>query len=141
MRTLLLSLFTLAILSGHAQHATPVTPPAKAMAQLENIKKQTQATVVIGRRASTLPAEVRPMLNTILVQSAKDFLAITAQKPTREAYLQSLDAGLVRLMPLVPQVEDRQQVAEYYQDLLDIVGLDSSEGRLTAFVEGNTAGK
>jgi len=55
--------------------------------------------------------------------------------------LQSLDAGLVRLMPLVPQVEDRQQVAEYYQDLLDIVGLDSSEGRLTAFVEGNTAGK
>ena len=111
------------------------------MAQLANIKKQTQAAVVIGRRASTLPAEARPMLNTILVQSATDFLAITAQKPTREAYLQSLDAGLVRPMPLVPQVEDRQQVAEYYQDLLDIVGLDSSEGRLTAFVEGNTAGK
>ncbi len=137
MRTFLLSLFTLAALAGHAQTTTPLTVPEKAVTRLEKFKQHTQAAVVLGKRTSSLPAETRPMLNTILVQSATDFLAITARKPTKEAYLRSVDAGLSRLLPLVAQSEDRQQVAEYYQDLLDIVGLDSSEGRLTAFVEGN----
>ena len=50
--------------------------------------------------------------------------------------MRTLELGLTRLVPLVPKVRDREQVAEYFQDLLDIVGLNSSEGRLTAFVEG-----
>ena len=43
--------------------------------------------------------------------------------------------GFVSAHRHLDRVLHRQQVAEYYQDLLDIVGLDSSEGRLTAFVE------
>ena len=138
MRVFLFGLFVLATFSSYAQDVTPVTVPAKAVAQLEKIRKQTQVIREVGKKGSALPAETRPILNKILVQSAIDFLAITKRKagPTKEAYYQSLDAMLVRLNPLVPQLEDRQQVAEYYQDLLDIVGIDSSEGRLTSFVEG-----
>lgn len=139
MRILLLSLFTVAALAGRAQNVSSLAVPEKAVARLEKIRKQTLAAVVVGQRASSLPAEARPMLNRILCQSATDFLAITAGKPNKQAYLWSLDAGLIRILPLVPQLEDRQQVAEYYQDLLDVVGLDSSEGRLVAFVEGSPA--
>jgi hypothetical protein len=42
--------------------------------------------------------------------------------------------GLARLEPLATTPEDRQQVADYFQELMEIVGLESSEGRLAAFV-------
>jgi hypothetical protein len=141
MKKLLLTLFTCTALASHAQDVapTPHVVPEKAMVQLEKMLRQTQVEVVIGRRKSTLPAEVRPLFNRILVQSANDFLAITHGKPTREAYYKSLEQGLERLKSLTPKQEDREQVAEYFQDLLDIVGLESSEGRLMAFVEGPSA--
>ena len=139
MRLLILSLLCMLALAVHAQNVNPITAPEKAVAQLEKLRKQTEKELVVGRRNSTLPAETRPMLNRILLQSTADFLAIAGRTPTKEAYLQSLDAGLARLTPLVAQLEDRQQVAEYYQDLLEIVGVDSSDGRLTAFVEGGQA--
>ncbi|MDB5236540.1 MAG: hypothetical protein JWR44_3533 [Hymenobacter sp.] len=107
--------------------------------KLEKMRKQTEAEVIIGKRGSSLPPETRPVLNRILLQSANEFVNITARKPTKEAYFKIVDAGLTRLTPLMPKLEDREQVAEYYQDLLDIVGLESSEGRLTAFVEGTFA--
>ena len=112
-----------------------MTVPQKAVAQLEKIRKQTVDEIVIGMRKSSLPAETRPMLNRILVKSTSEFLAITSRRPTREAYLKCLDDNLSRISPLVPYTKDREQVAEYFQDLMDIVGLESSEGRLAAFVE------
>ena len=138
MKKLLLTLFTFTALASHAQGVAPSphAVPEKAVMQLEKMLRQTQVEVVIGRRKSTLPAEVRPQLNRILVQSANDFLSITHGQPTKEAYYKSLESGLIRLKSLTPNQQDREQVAEYYQDLLDIVGLESSEGRLMAFVEG-----
>ena len=141
MKKLLFTLFTFTALASHAQNLAPVPHivPGKAVVQLETILRQTQVEVVVDRRNSTLSAEMRLLLNRILVQSAKDFLAITHDKPTKEAYYKSLELGLERLKSLATKKEDREQVAEYFQDLLDIVGLKSSEGRLMAFVEGPPA--
>ena len=112
-----------------------MTVPQKAVTQLEKIRQQTQNAMVVGVRKSTLPAETRPILNRMLVKSTTEFLVITTRKPSREAYLKCLDDNLNRISPLLPETKDREQVAEYFQDLMDIVGLESSEGRLTAFVE------
>lgn len=137
MRLFLLSLLTCAAsFSSHAQEPVPHVVPKAAVAKLEKVRRNTLNAVVIGQHTADLPPESRPMLNRLLVQSAVDFLAITTRNPTKDAYLRSLDLGLTRIVPLVPKAQDREQVAEYFQDLLDIVGLDSSEGRLTAFVEG-----
>lgn len=138
MRVLLLNLLLLGTVAGHAQTTTLVSVPEKAVVQLQKVLKQTQSVVVLTTKPGKgpLPPETRPELNHILVASANEFLAIANSRPTREAYLQSVDTGLSRLVPLVPALEDRQALAEYYQDLLDIVGIASSEGRLTAFVEG-----
>ena len=120
---------------------TLVTVPPKAVLKLEKLLKSTQTAMAVGRRQSALPPEARPIVNRILVQSATDFLAITNGQPTKEAYYQSVESGLARILPLVPKLEDRQQVAEYYQDLLDIVGLETSEGRLMAFVDATPPAK
>lgn len=132
----LIGLLSLATLAGHAQTGTPVKVPAQAITQLEDLKELTKAEVAKGGKATKAHAEVRPELNRYLVISADDFLRVTKERPTKEAYLKCLDAGLARVAPLTATTTDRQQVAEYFQELMEIVGLESSEGRLMAFVEG-----
>ncbi len=137
MRAFLLLALLGAAQIGRAQ--TPVSVPAKAIARLEQLVRKTQAVVVIGSSSGKLPVEARPRLNRVLVESSAEFLRLAANNPTREGYFKTLDASLARLDALAAAAEDRQQLAEYFQDLLDIVGLESSEGRLGAFVEGAKA--
>lgn len=137
MRTILLLILLFTALISYAQ--TPMPVPTKAVARLEQLVRKTQAVVVIGNSNGKLPVEARPKPNRVLVESASEFLRLASNGPTRESYFKTLDAGLARLELLAVEEEDRQQLAEYFQDVLDIVGLESSEGRLTAFVDG--AGK
>jgi hypothetical protein len=134
MRTLLLFLFCLATLSGYAQTATPVKVPAQALSQLEDLKELTKREASSEKHKGRQHAEVNPELNRWLVVAADDFVRVTTNTPTKEAYLECIDRGLTRMAPLTHDNDDRLQVAEYYQELMEIVGLDSSEGRLSAFV-------
>src|SRR6476469_9197675 len=124
---LLLALLCISLVS-YAQ--TPVPVPAKAVARLEQLVRKTQSVVVIGNSSGKLPVEARPRLNRVLVESAAEFLRLASNNPTREGYLKSLDTNLARLDAIAVETADRQQVAEYFQDMLDIVGLESSDGRL-----------
>ena len=137
MHTLLLPALLSLVLTAHAQ--TPMSVPAKAVARLEQLVRKTQAVVVIGNSSGRLPVEARPKLNRVLVDASAEFLRLASHNPTREGYFKALDASLARLNALATEAEDRQQLAEYFQDVLDIVGLESSDGRLTAFVEGSIA--
>ena len=133
MRPFLLLLLFLLTLTGYAQTATPLRVPPKALSRLAHLKELTQQEAAERRRDGKLTAELRPALNRELLASLDDFARVTAAQPTKEAYLACIDAGLSRLGPLTRDAKDRQVVAEFYQALMDIVGLDSSEGRLTAF--------
>ena len=132
--TILASLLTLGALAANAQTGTKIQVPARAITQLEDLKELTKSEVIKAGKATKAHAEVRPDLNRYLVISADDFLRVTKAQPTKEAYFICLDAGLARVAPLTTSAIDRQQVAEYFQDLMEIVGLESSEGRLAAFV-------
>ncbi|GAB2852686.1 DUF4844 domain-containing protein [Hymenobacter ruber] len=131
-------LLTLGTLAANAQTGK-IQVPAQAITQLEDLKELTKAEVAKAGKATKAQAEVRPELNRYLVISADDFLRVTKEQPTKEAYLKCLDNGLARVAPLTETATDRQQVAEYFQELMEIVGLESSEGRLDAFV--GAAGK
>ena len=135
MRTLTVSLLLvgLSTLTGFAQTSAPLVVPKEAVSRLEEVKELTKAVAVAKDTKGKLQAEVRPDVNRMLVLSTEEFVRVTTQNPTKEAYLLCLDQGLARVSPLTTDVQDRLQVAEYYQDLLEIVGMPSSEGRLTAF--------
>jgi hypothetical protein len=139
MRTFLLSLLCFGAVSSYAQSGTPIPVPAQAVSQLEDIKELTKSEVAAtAKRKAKGHAETRPELNRYLVISADEFLRVATSKPTKEAYLECIDRGLSRVGPLTTDQQDRQQVAEYYQELMDIVGLDSSEGKLAEFVSRPT---
>ncbi|MBH8559557.1 DUF4844 domain-containing protein [Hymenobacter negativus] len=135
---ILAGLLTLGTLAANAQTGK-IQVPAQAITQLEDLKELTKAEVAKVGKATKAHAEVRPDLNRYLVISADDFLRVTKEQPTKEAYLKCLDNGLARVAPLTETATDRQQVAEYFQELMEIVGLESSEGRLDSFV--GAAGK
>lgn len=121
----------LALLS-HAQ--VPMRPgSALVVGRLEDFIEATKHVAETNATAKS-QAEARPELNRLLVIAAFDFVQITRNAPGREAYLQAMDRGLDRFDPLMTTSENRREVAEFYVDLMDIVGIDSSDGRLDAFV-------
>lgn len=136
-RSCLLFALLCLVLIGHAQ--TPVPISAKAVARFEQLVRRTQAVILIGASNSKLPVETRPKLSRVLVESAAEFLRLASHNLTREEYLEILDAGLARLELLAAEGDDRRQVAGYFQDMLDIAGLESSFGRFTVFVDGARA--
>ena len=133
MRNLFCFLLTLGVMSAHAQSAPSFSVPKNAVSQLEDVMETTKAVAVTKPSKSKLQAESRPDVNRMLVIAADDFLRVTKEKPSKEAYLQCLDRDLARVAPLTTDAQDRKEVAQYFQDLMEIVGLDSSEGRLSAF--------
>lgn len=133
MRFHLLVLFSFVTLSGYCQTCKPMSVPVKALSQLEDYKELTKREVAAGLRKGQLHAEVNPELNRWLVVAADEFARVAANSPTKEAYLRCIDRGLASLAPLTHSAEERKQVAQYYQELMEIVGLESSEGRLDAF--------
>jgi len=138
---LLMGFLGCAALTSQAQ-STRMQVPAKASSQLADLMDLTKSEVPKkGTVKAKAHAEVRPDLNRYLVISTNDFLQVTNNAPTKEAYLQCIDKGLARIAPLTNDAQDRQQVAEYFQELMEIVGLESSEGRLAAFVSQPKAEK
>lgn len=131
-------LLTLALAFGlsaaYAQASSPMTVSRTALTQLEDLMEATKKAAAKPKTTDKRPAEINPELNRYLVIAADDFVRVTRETPTREAYLAAIDKGLGRLAPLAATRALRQQVADYYLDLLEIVGLDSSDGKLDAFV-------
>ena len=142
MRILLLTLLTWATLPAFAQEATPVRVPAQALTQLEDFMEVTKGAVEAkARPGKNIPVEARPEVNRQLIISADEFRRVTKENPTREAYLACIDKGLGRVAPLTSTVGERQEVADFFQELVEIVGLRSSDGKLNAFVSQGSAKK
>ena len=140
MRALIIFLFCLSASFGYAQDSVVVPAPAGAAGQIEDFMEVTKSAVAnTPRPGKAVPAETRADVNRLLIISANDFLRALRENPTKEAYLACLDKGLTRVAPLTASTADRQQVADFYQELVEIVGLASSEGRLATFVAQQTS--
>jgi hypothetical protein len=125
-------LFCCGTVLAHAQ--TTLRPGSGlVIGRLENFIDATKRVAEAGATAKS-QAEARPELNRLLVIAAFDFVQITRNAPGREAYLEAMDRGLQRFDPLMVTPADRREVAEFYVDLMEIVGVESSDGRLDAFV-------
>lgn len=148
MRKQLFYCLLLSPLAGYAQTTAPdvaaapliaLAAPAPAAALLpvrtDATRKLTKMKDTIKPLTEALAAfKTRPQVARVLAESTDDFLQIMGGRPSEEAYFQVLDNSLAQLIPLTRAPDDRAQVAEYYEDLLDIVGIKNSAGRLNAFV-------
>ena len=120
--------------------ATPAPAPALAPVHTDAARRLAKMKGTIKVLTDELATfKTRPQVALVLSESTDDFLQIMGGRPTEEAYFQVLDASLAQLVPLTRAPADRAPVAEYYEDLLDIVGVTNSGGRLNAFITRSKA--
>lgn len=83
--------------------------------------------------------KLRPIFTEKINLAAKDFQKVaTSSNPTNERYMEAIKTGLSRFSEIYLELdtEDREQVCVYFEELMDIVGLESSNGQLNMFMYG-----
>jgi hypothetical protein len=80
-----------------------------------------------------------PTLTEKINEAANDFEIVSKSKnPTDKLYQEKIKIGLERFTDLYLQLdtEDGERICLYFEELMDIVGLESSDGLLTDFMYG-----
>lgn len=80
-----------------------------------------------------------PLLSSKINQACEDFKNVSLKdKPTDKDYQEKIKIGLERFSDLYLELdtEDRERICNYFEELMDIVGLESSGGYLNDFMYG-----
>jgi len=83
--------------------------------------------------------KMRPVLTEKINRAALDFKTVAeSEKPTDKRYLEKIEIGLSRFADVYKDLdaEDRERVCSYFEELMDIVGLESSNGQINKFMYG-----
>ena len=83
--------------------------------------------------------KLRPVFTEKINQVASDFKTVAeSENPTDKEYQEKIEIGLSRFAGVYLELdtEDRERVCTYFEDLMDIVGLESSNGQLNKFMYG-----
>ncbi|MVN92026.1 DUF4844 domain-containing protein [Mucilaginibacter aquatilis] len=83
-------------------------------------------------------ANLKPQFNSLLNAAPKDFLVTAVHQPTEEKFQQDIGKGLSRFNPFYLQLdsEDQDRICGYFEELMDCVGLQSSNGKLNEWRYG-----
>jgi hypothetical protein len=83
--------------------------------------------------------KLKPTLTEIINLAAEDFKILTVNgEVTDKDYQNAIKKGLDRFAHIYISLhtEDRERVCSYFEELMDIVGLESSGGHLNYFMYG-----
>lgn len=83
--------------------------------------------------------KLKPILTEKINIAADDFKELVDKgNITEKEYQNAIKVGLDRFSDLYLQLdtEDRERVCNYFEELMDIVGLESSGGHLNSFMYG-----
>ncbi len=83
--------------------------------------------------------KMRPVFTEKINQVATDFKTVSkSEKPTDKKYQKKIEIGLSRFADVYMELdtEDRERVCTYFEELMDLVGLESSDGQLNKFMYG-----
>ncbi len=83
--------------------------------------------------------KMRPIFAEKINQSATDFQNVAeSDNPTDKKYQEKIGIGLSRFADVYIELdtEDRERVCTYFEELMDIIELESSNGQLNKFMYG-----
>ncbi len=130
--TLILSL----VLLSCTADLTPMEIPTNAgpvLLELQGAEKYVEDTAQFYPGIADV--SMRPVLSANINLAIDDFLQIVRSgKATEQAYLEAIRTGLLRFNKIDLDTEDRERTAGYFMQMMDIVGLESSDGLLNRFV-------
>lgn len=117
-----------------------IKTPENAMKKLDEFKNKEK---FLQDDTFHYPGIGNPKLKSILNEkinlSANDFKELSNQESvTAKEYQDAIKKGLDRFAEIYIDLEtiDRERVCAYYEELMDIVGLESSGGHLNNFMYG-----
>lgn len=83
--------------------------------------------------------KMRPVFTENINQVAKNFKTVSeTEKPTDKKYQEKIGIGLARFTDVYVEldIEDRERICTYFEELMDIIELESSNGQLNKFMYG-----
>ena len=83
--------------------------------------------------------KLKPILTEKINNVAENFESVSrSNNPTENSYQEEIEKGLASFTDvyLVLDTEDRERVCHYFEEIMDIVGLESSDGKLNNFMYG-----
>jgi hypothetical protein len=117
-----------------------INTPEDALNKFEEFKKKSK---FIEDEKYFYPGIGNPKLLSSLTnrinKACEDFKVVSqTESPTDKAYQDKIKIGLERFSDLYLELdtEDRERVCHYFEELMDIVGLESSDGLLNNFMYG-----
>jgi hypothetical protein len=81
--------------------------------------------------------KMKPILTDKINKAADDFKEVSEnENPTDKDYQMIIGFGLKRFYDIYLKLdtEDRERICSYFEELMDIVGLESSNGQLNKFM-------
>jgi len=81
--------------------------------------------------------KMRPVLSEKINEIATDFKTVAnSDKPSDKKYQEKIGIGISKFADVYLELdtEDREKVCTYIEELMDIVGLESSNGQLNKFL-------
>ncbi|SFU99899.1 protein of unknown function [Pontibacter akesuensis] len=117
-----------------------IKTPEYAMTKFEEFKKKEK---FVEESASFYTGVADPKIRSVLAEkinkAADDFRAVAESgNPTDKKYQDMIEIGLSRFSDVKMDLdtEDRERVCGYFEELMDMVGLESSGGHLMMFMYG-----
>ena len=131
----------LTILALAACGPKKIETPKNAMNKFEQFKAKEK--FVEEKYPNFYPGIGNPKLKPLLTEKinnvADSFQTISkSPNPTDENYQKAIEKGLANFADVYTDLdtEDRERVCTYFEEIMDIVGLESSEGKLNDFMYG-----
>jgi Domain of unknown function (DUF4844) len=119
---------------------TAIKTPTTAMNQLDEFKAKAKFT-----EDETIPyrglsdKNLLPIVTEKINLIAEDFRTVAAKETASDKdYQDKIEIGLRRFSDVYLQLDtlDRERICSYVEELMDIVGLKSSDGKLNTFLYG-----
>lgn len=80
---------------------------------------------------------LRPVLTSKINAAADDFIKVARNgNATDKEYQKAIGIGLGRFSDMYADTENSERICAYFEELMDIVGLESSDGQLNNFLYG-----
>jgi hypothetical protein len=117
---------------------TKIETPTNAMDKFTQfIEKEKFGEDVSAFYPGIADTTMRPILTEKINLAADDFKSLAASgNATEQDYQDKIETGLKRFSDVYISLdtEDRERVCKYFEELMDIVGLESSGGHLNDFM-------
>jgi len=132
------SIIILVSISACEQNATEMKTPENATEKFTEFiakKKFVEENYYSG----ITDEKMRPIFTEKINEVALDFKNIAeSENPTDKKYREKIGIGLSRFADVYLELdtEDRERVCSYFEELMDIVELESSNGQLNKFMYG-----